>query len=786
MAVPARTRGLAATMPQSPAHSAEEPLDRRIHRAALALACFFASLCANAGQPYAGRSLDEVLHEFSSRGLQLIYNQELVPPGLRISREPRPGSDVAVLEQLLAQQGLHAKPVGEGIYAIVRDDVSPAAAVPPVTAVPPIEDIVVTASRYSLAADVPDVHTFLTQMEVAALPRFADDALKAVHRLPGAASNGLSGLAHMRGGEENETQVIFDGLPLYEPFHLRLLQSPTSVLDERVLDGVDVYAGGFTAEFGDRMSAIIDARSVHPEEDAHYELGLSTFHVNALAARRFDSGRGQWVAAVRGSNLDLTADMINFDLGEPRYFDGFGRLDYAFSDSTRGSLHVLAANDSVQVTNSTGTETADARYENLYAWATLEHKWSPRLAGRALVSFTGVSSERDGVVDEPGKRHGAFDDKRDYDVAGLKLDASYSGERWLHRFGAEVRSLKATYDYTGAVAFAEGYPFPDSPATTVVHDLAPQPSGNHYAAYFTSRFRATDRLTAEIGLRWDEETYSPDADNELGPRVNLVWNLTAATRLRASWGRYQQFQGIEELQVEDGVDEFQPAQHSDHAILGLEHDFHDGYALRVEAYRKNYGQLRARYETLFDPLSLAPELRWDRVAIAPQSGRADGAEFLLTRKGSGPWSGWFSYAWSHVEDRTDGEETVRSWDQTNSVQGGATWADRGWQVTLAGSYHTGWPVTPVEVVSGSTVVVGPRNATRYAHFATLDLRVSREFALRYGSLNLFAEVTNMLDRKNPCCVDYDFESDESANVVIEREYRNWLPLVPSFGLLWKF
>ena len=53
----------------------------------------------------------------------------------------------------------------------------------------------------------PEVHAFLSQQEVEALPRLAEDALKAVHRLPGAASNGLAGLAHMRGGDTNETLV---------------------------------------------------------------------------------------------------------------------------------------------------------------------------------------------------------------------------------------------------------------------------------------------------------------------------------------------------------------------------------------------------------------------------------------------------------------------------------------------------------------------------------------------------------------------------------------------------
>jgi hypothetical protein len=750
----------------------------------LCLACGTASAAA-----LAGRRLDEVLREFSSRGLQLIYNGELVPEGLLVLHEPHPGAELDVLQQLLAEHGLRANPVGNGVYAIVRQSPPARTIAPAAPASVPLENIVVTASRYSLANDIPGVRTFLTQTELEALPRFADDALKAVHRLPGAASNGLSGLAHMRGGDENETQVIFDGLPLFEPFHLRLLQSPVSVLDERVVDGIEVYAGGFTAEYGDRMSAIIDARSVHPSEDAHYELGLGLFHTTALAAHRFDDGRGQWLVSLRRSNLDGVSAVLDSDLGQPRYADGFARVDYAFSDDTRGSLHMLLSSDKAEVTNTARTEQATARYANSYVWATLEHDWSPQLTGRALASFTDVSSERDGTVNEPDLRTGRFDDRRDYDVLGLKLDATYTGERWLHRFGVEARSLDARYEYAGSVTFAPGYPFPDSPGAVISRALAPRPSGQHYSAYLTSRVRVTDALTAEVGVRWDEETYSPDSDNEIGPRANLVWNLSAATRLRASWGRYQQFQGIEELQVQDGVDQFQRAQHADHAILGFEHDFSDGYALRVEAYRKSYGQPMTRFETLFDPLSLAPELRWDRAAIAPGSARADGTEILFTRRGAGPWSGWASYAWSRVTDREDGRDVVRSWDQTHTVNAGVTWVDGPWQVTLAGMYHTGWPVTPVLIVPGAdgdTAALGPRNANRYADFGSLDFKVNREFALPRGSLDVRFEVTNALDRHNPCCVDYTVESEAGGTVVVESDFRDWLPLVPSFGVLWKF
>ena len=766
---------------------------RRTLRAALALMALLGAVAAHAAPPYRGRPVDAVLGELAAAGnFQLIYTSAVVPPSAKVAAEPTAGPALEVVAQLLAPLGLKLQRVEGRIYSIVprADPADPrtAAASAPATADPrdeSITEIVVTASRYSLASDVPEVHAFLSQQEVDALPRLAEDVLKAVHRLPGAASNGLAGLAHMRGGDTNETLVILDGLPLYEPFHLRLLQSPSSVLDERIVDGLDVYAGGFTAEYGDRMSAIIDARTLRPDADAYYELGLSLIHANALASHKFADGRGQWLASVRRSNLDEVADIMESEIGEPSYVDGFARVDYAWSPDTRGSLHVLLARDQAQITNTAGTEQANAEYSNDYVWGTLTHDWSARLTTTTIVSFTDVAAERKARVDEPGKRTGAVDDERDYDVLGLKLDGSYATDRWLQRAGVDVRKLEAIYDYTGSVDFAPDYPFPGAGAQDISRALEPNPSGEHFAAYYTVRGRLTDALTAEVGLRWDEQTYGAADDDQLAPRVNLAWRVDERTRLLASWGRYQQFEGIEELQVEDGVDEFSPAQSADHLIFGLEHDLTRDYSLRVEAYRKHYTDLRTRFESLYDPLSLAPELRWDRVAISPSSALAEGGELLLTRKPGGAWSGWFGYAWARVTDEVDGGDVRRSWDQTHTVNLGVLWASGPWQATLAAQYHTGWPVTPIALDAQGNVVQGDRNGARYADYGSLDARVSYEWTLPRGTLTLHGEVTNALDRRNPCCTDLEYETVDGTPT-LDRELRHWLPLVPSVGVLWKY
>jgi outer membrane receptor protein involved in Fe transport len=747
---------------------------------------------ADAAPPYRGRPLDDVLRDLGGQGLNLIYSSETVVASMRVTEEPTASTPAGVLAEVLAANGLRAERIGSDSYAILRVAPAAPAEAPTVAramADAPLEEIVVAASRYSLASELPDAHTLLTQQEIEGLPRLADDSLKAVHRLPGAASNGLSGLANIRGGVADETQVMLDGLTLYEPFHLRLLLNPVSVLDPAILSGLDVHAGGFTAEYGDRMSAVIGARSLRPEGDGYYELGASLFHLGALASHRFAEGRGQWFASVRRSNLDEAADLVDSKIGESNYVDAFARLNWEFAPGTRASLYTLLADDRLDVQNAEESESAQAEYLNEYLWGVLEHEFSPALSALTVASYTRVHSERSGQVFEPGDRVGAADDDRRYDVLGLSLAGSWRTGRWLHRFGAELRDQSAEYDYANAIVFEPGYPFPQSTGETSSFEADPHPSGTHLSAYATSRVLLTPALAAEFGLRWAQQSYSPDSDDQWSPRINFAWEPSDTTRLRASWGRYQQFQGINELQVEDGIDEFQRAQSSDHAIIGLEQTLPHAFSLRLEAYRKDYRDLMARYESLYDPLSLVPELRWDRVRIAPDSARAEGFEWLLTRRSDGPWNGWLGYTWSRVTDHVDGKDTRRAWDQTNSLGLGITWSSGPWQATAAFAWHTGWATTPAYVVDAPSpdarIALGPRNDARYGNYGSLDLRVSRRFALRQGTLSVFAEATNATNRANHCCTDLDY-AYEGDTLLLEREYRDWLPLIPNLGVIWRY
>jgi len=142
-----------------------------------------------------------------------------------------------------------------------------------------------------------------------------------------------------------------------------------------------------------------------------------------------------------------------------------------------------------------------------------------------------------------------------------------------------------------------------------------------------------------------------------------------------------------------------------------------------------------------------------------------------------------------VEDRVDGEDVPRSWDQRHAVNLGIVWAKGPWSATLTDSFHTGWPTTVLEVDSSSgtpQIVPSRRNRARLGDYNSLDFRVTRTFALPLGALDVFVEVNNALDKENACCVTYDVEENPDGSLTYTRDLDTWLPLIPSIGVLWRY
>lgn len=737
-----------------------------------------------------GRSVGEVLNGLRAEGLIFIYNDQIVPAGLRVETEPGAQHGLALAEEILVAHGLILSEAAPRVYAVVRNSSAPPPRRIPSTAhaqPAELEEVVVQTSRYTLAAENIAPRNFLTQDEVQAMPRLADETLRAVQRLPGAATNGVSSISSIRGGEPNETAIILNGLRLYEPFHLKNFYSPVSLLDSRLIDSIEFHSGGFAAPYGDRMSAIINARTIRPGQ-RYYEVGASLFHLNALAATTFANERGQALISARRGNIGDLARFAEEDFGEPNYSDGFARAEYALSDATRLSFDALASSDRI-VARRDREQVARAKYRNAYGWLTLDHDWSPHASTRVIGSFTDLVNERRGWVEEPGRRSGQVKDFRKFHIAGLRLENELELAAVSHRFGGEVRRLWGDYDYALDLTVFPGVPFPGSPGSTTTRSASPAPQGYENSAWWDMRTTLGKRLTLEAGMRVDVQTYDGSDDGEQwSPRTSVLYMLSPATKFRAGWGRFHQSQGINELQVEDGVSRFYPAQHADHAIVSIEHTF-DGFDVRVEAYRKWYRRIHPRFENALDPLVLFPEAEFDRVMVDAHSARSQGVEVLMQMRPKGPWSGWLSYTWSQVTDRIGNTDVPRSWDQRHAINLGVTWASGPWTATLVNSYHSGWPTTSLTLdpqTGVPSIDPSARNRSRLTDFNSLDMRLTRTFIMPRGALDVFAEVSNAISRKNACCVEYEVRRNEDGSLSYDRDVSSWLPVVPSIGVLWRY
>ncbi|HKQ12968.1 MAG TPA: TonB-dependent receptor [Steroidobacteraceae bacterium] len=737
-----------------------------------------------------------MLDELRSAGLTFIYNTQIVPSDLRIETEPNARAGAELAREILAAHGLALSQVAPNVFAVVASSSSVAHQPdrpPDSTSAPQaeVEEVVVQTSRYRLAIGQLASRTFLTQEQVKNMPRLADETLRAVQRLPGTTTNGFSSIGSVRGGEPNETAIVLDGLRLYEPFHLKNFLSPVSLLDSRLIDTLEFYSGGFPVMYGDRMSAIIDAAAVRPADPHYLEVGINLFHSSALAATQFADGRGHALVSARRSNVGDLVQLSENDFGEPQYSDGFARVDYEFSGATRAALETLISSDTIIARQEDGEQNAHAKYRNIYVWATVDHEWQNGAATRVIASYTDLENRRQGDLNEPGIRTAVVHDERLFHVIGLRVENDFAAGIFEHHFGAEVRRLWGDYDYSSEVHVLPGFPFPGSPGFDTSRTTEPSPEGYESSGYWDVRAQLDEHWALQGGVRIDTQTYDGSDDGEQwSPRLSVLYTLSPQTQLRASVGRFVQFQGINELQVEDGVDTFYPAQHAYHWILGMDHAFPIGLDLRVEAFLKDYRHINPRFENIFDPLVLLPEAEFDRVRIAPDGARASGFEMMARLRPHGSWSGWLSYSWSRAEDHIDGMDVPRSWDQRHAVNLGIVWAKGPWSATLTDSFHTGWPTTELQVTglgtSNPQIDLSGRNRARLKDYNTLDFRVTRTFALPVGALDVFVEVNNATSRENECCVKYEVTRNPNGSLSYSRHEDSWLPLVPSAGVLWRY
>ena len=185
-----------------------------------------------------------------------------------------------------------------------------------------LKEVTVNANRYSSEDIVNSTRTgttTLTQKDVNAIPVLGGEAdlIKTLQLLPGTL-RGVEGSSDLfvRGGAADQNLVLLDGAPVYNTSHLFGF---LSVFNPSILDNVEAINGGFPAEFGGRLSSILNITSkasVAEKTSASGDVGLIATRLY-LEQPLVKDKASFWIAG-RRTYIDKVVKSIGEDL--PYFF----------------------------------------------------------------------------------------------------------------------------------------------------------------------------------------------------------------------------------------------------------------------------------------------------------------------------------------------------------------------------------------------------------------------------------------------------------------------------------
>ncbi len=326
----------------------------------------------------------------------------------------------------------------------------------------------------------------------------------------------------------------------------------------------------------------------------------------------------------------------------------------------------------------------------------------------------------------------------------------------------------------------------DRPTTSDIAGSG-SPRARTFSAYASLR-HLWPHFESELGLRLDGQDYVDEATHvQLSPRLNLRYDLTSHWHAYGSIGRFTQAQAIEEWRIEELQHSADSAEIARHTVIGLSHDGGAGLRFSLEYYRKRWTTVSPYYESELDPTALLPDLLPDRMRIAPNASEAHGLELNVRAQLGHGLQSWASVTSAQVEDEFDSSDQRRSWDQPLAINGGLSWTGGNMNLSAVFGWHSGWPSTPVseaDPAASSPIVLGARNSTRWNDYLSFDARGSWMRPAFGGEMTLFAEITNITDRRNLCCTVLQPPQTGSTSLGVDR--KAWLPLVLNLGVTWRW
>jgi len=484
------------------------------------------------------------------------------------------------------------------------------------------------------------------------------DILKALQHMPGV-QPGLEGSSsiNVRGGSPDQNLILLDGVPVYNVNHLFGI---FSVFNTDAIKSAKLYKGGFPAEYGGRVSSVLDIRMKEGNKKEFHgkgSIGLVASKLTFEGPIKKDTT--SFLISARRTYLDLL--LKPFMLAQPKndrvtggYFfhDINTKINHQFSEKNRLFFSAYAGKDKLYAKETVRKEGRKEKHNNSLGWGNVTSvlRWnyifSNKLFSNTTVSYSQYklfykeyNYEKPAEYDTPLIDHQIKNNSGIHEVSANLNFNYYPTSKHDIKFGTRIAyntfspSLKFTSNLTevmeGNIEFNN---------QTIRNQT--------YSIYLQDNVDLTHKWKANIGLRYSLYKVRDVVDHWFEPRLNLGYKINEKISLKASYSKsYQNLHVLSRSTVSLPLDVWVPATEkaptisSDQYVAGMVYLLPHHINMTIEGYYKSLNSVISYKEgaDLF-----ASE--WENV-IEVGDGYSYGGELLL-KKTTGPVTGWLSYTYS--------------------------------------------------------------------------------------------------------------------------------------------
>jgi len=615
------------------------------------------------------------------------------------------------------------------------------------------------------------------------------DVIKSLAAVPGIKFFGDgSTIFYVRGGSRDQNMVTIDEAPVYNPTHMMGFFS--TIVPDAVKD-IKVYKGDFPANYGGRLSSLIDIRT----KDGNMQQFGMDGSFGLLSARLTAEGpvwkdHISYFLSGRRSYFLKPLQSANENLRDLHFADLHFKLNYRINKKNRIFFSLYNSEDNFETyTGVSGI--AGINWKN----ATSTLRWNHLFSDRLFSNTTLYASSYDYYLNT--NLQGGDYWKSHIDNFSLKSDFTwYISPSNTLRFGVRI---------------AQHFMNPGNYYQD--HRIVPllsTRSANENSLYISDQVLLSEDVSLRMGLRvtaWNNigEAIEYNFDGNRidsthygagqlyhtyvtgDPRLSLVWKVNSSDLVKFSYSRTSQFEHLitNSISPFSTLEVWLPSgpqikpQRADQVTAG--YTFHPGNAdLKAEAeiyYKRMRNQIdyRDHASLVLNPF-IENELRFG-------SGKAYGIETMISKR-KGRLNGWLSYTWSRsildVPGINQGEAYPSYGDRPHDLSFFLSY-QLGRQVEVSANfiYMTGSPFTaPTAFYYHDNIQVpiySSRNNDRLPDYHRLDVALNWDLRRKEGRFDheLIFSIYNLYGRKNPVAIHFNKIENRFGQLVTP--YNFYLP-----------